>query len=87
MTNNTDNADAGTANNVAGPGGKQAMSDKRVANIHEALTGRWYITDDSAPYLDESGYGYASERAAIKAARESGKYTHRVSRIGRIAKL
>ena len=60
---------------------------KTVANIHEAPTGRWYITDDSANYLDESGTGYKSEREAIKAARESGQWTHRVNRQGNVVKI
>ncbi len=49
-----------------------------VARIHQSLTGRWYITDDSLPHLDERGPSYPSERAAIRAARETGEYTHRI---------
>lgn len=49
-----------------------------VARIHQSLTGRWYITDDSLPHLDERGPSYPSERAAILAARETGEYTHRI---------
>ena len=60
---------------------------KAVANIHEAPTGRWYVTDDSANYLDESGTGYKSEREAIKAARESGQWSHRVNRQGNVVKI
>ena len=58
-----------------------------VARIHEAPTGRWHVTDDSLPHLDERGASYPSERAAIRAARESGEWTHRVNRNGEIVRL
>ena len=60
---------------------------KSVANIHEAPTGLWHITDDAASYLDESGKGYKTERLAIAAARQSGQWTHRVNRNGQIVKV
>ena len=58
-----------------------------VARIHQASTGRWHITDDSLPHLDERGASYSSERAAIRAARESGEWTHRVNKAGDIVRL
>jgi hypothetical protein len=60
---------------------------KKVANIHESIAGNWYITDNSLDYLDERGVGHGSERQAIKMARESGQWTHRVTRAGKIVKL
>lgn len=60
---------------------------KRTANIHEAPTGLWYITDNALDYLCEFGSCWKSERSAIKAARDSGYWTHRVNRDGRIVKL
>lgn len=60
---------------------------KTVARIHEAPTGRWYLTNDAMNYLNESGRSYKSEREAIKAARESGEYTHRVGPGGKVVKL
>ena len=58
-----------------------------VANIHNAPTGRWHITPNHLPYLDERGPGYQSEREAITAARASGDYTHRIDRRGLPVKL
>jgi len=49
--------------------------EKLVAFVGEAPTGRWHITPDGLGYLDESGPGYESRRAAIRAARRLG-YTH-----------
>ena len=60
---------------------------KRVAYIHEALTGKYHITDNDLPYLDERGAAYSSKRSAIKAARDGGHYTHRVNNTGKIVKL
>lgn len=59
---------------------------KTVARVHEAPTGQWYITDDSLDYLDERGYGYKSERAAISGARELG-FSHRIARNGKTVKI
>jgi hypothetical protein len=59
----------------------------KIANIHEALTGDWHITDNSLDYLDERGASYKTERQAIKAARDCGQWTHRVTRKCKIAKL
>lgn len=64
-----------------------AQSNTLVARIHQSLTGRWHITDDSLPYLDERGASYPSERAAIRAARDSGEWTHRINRRGRVVRL
>ena len=58
-----------------------------VARIHQAPTGKWHITDDSLPHLDERGQSFPSERAAIRAARESGEFTHRVNKAGDIVRL
>ncbi len=63
------------------------MNTQTTAYIHEAPTGRWHITDDALDYLDERGRGHKSERAAIKAARESGQWTHRVNRKGAVVAL
>jgi len=60
---------------------------KKTANIHESNAGKWHITDNALSYLDERGASYQSERAAIKAARESGQWTHRVNRAGKTVKL
>jgi len=59
----------------------------KIANIHEALTGVWHITDNSLSYLNEQGDSYKTERAAIKAARSSEYWTHRVTSTGKIVKL
>ena len=59
---------------------------KTVARIHQAPTGRYHITDDDLPYLDETGIGYPNERIAIKTARELG-YTHRLNRYNKTVKL
>jgi predicted lipoprotein len=59
----------------------------KIANIHEALTGAWHITDNSLPYLNEQGDSYKTERLAIKAARSSEQWTHRVANTGKIVKL
>lgn len=59
----------------------------KTANIHEALTGQWHVTDNDLDYLDERGNGYASERKAIKAVRECGEWSHRVNAKGKIVKL
>jgi hypothetical protein len=59
----------------------------KIANIHESLTGDWHITDNSLDYLDESGTSYKTERQAIKAAREAGHWSHRVTRKGKTVKL
>ena len=58
-----------------------------TANIHESPTGRWHITDNALPYLDERGQSYPTERAAIRAARASGEWTHRVTRDGKVVRL
>jgi len=58
---------------------------KKVAYIHESLTGQWHITDDSLDYLDEGGQSYQSKREAIAAARE-GDWTH-YNATGRIVRL
>ena len=63
------------------------MKTKSTANIHEAPTGRWHITNNDLPHLDERGQGYRTEREAIRAARESGDWTHRVARNGKVVKL
>jgi hypothetical protein len=59
----------------------------KIANIHESLTGDWHITDNSLDYLCEGSTSYKSERQAIKAARESEQWTHRVTRKGKTVKL
>jgi hypothetical protein len=59
----------------------------KIANIHESLTGDWHITDNSLDYLCESSTSYKSERQAIKAARDCGHWTHRVTRKGKTVKL
>ena len=59
----------------------------KVANIHEAPNGTWHITDNALDHLDERGIGHGSERQAIKIARLSGEFTHRVTRSGKIVKL
>ncbi len=46
------------------------MKDKKVAKIHQDLTGNCYITDDSMDYLSTNGNWYSSSRRAIMAARE-----------------
>jgi hypothetical protein len=60
---------------------------KRIANIHEAQNGTWHITDNALDYLDERGVGHGTERQAIKIARNSGNWTHRVTSKGKIVKL
>ena len=64
----------------------EEQKTKTVARIHQAPTGRYYITDDALPYLDESGNGYPSERIASKQARELG-YNHRLNRHNKTVKL
>tara|TARA_R110002020_G_scaffold414910_1_gene624370 strand:+ start:357 stop:548 length:192 start_codon:yes stop_codon:yes gene_type:complete len=63
------------------------MKDKKIANIHQALTGKWYITDESLDYVSEGGNGYGTHRKAIKAARDGEYWTHYVNRTGKIVKL
>ena len=59
----------------------------KIANIHETPTGAWHITDNTFDHLDERGEGYNTERLAIKAARQSEYWTHRVTSTGKVVKL
>ena len=60
---------------------------KRVAYIHKASTGYWHISDNEREILSEEGIGYDNERAAIKAARQDGWFTHRIDLKGRLKKI
>lgn len=46
-----------------------------IARLHTAPTGHYHITDDSLDHLDESGRGYDTKAAAMRAAAKAG-YTH-----------
>lgn len=66
----------------------------RVARIHEAPTGRWHVTDDALDHLDESGRGYPSRVAAVRALREHNecpqgqpRWTHYLAPDGRKVRL
>ena len=59
---------------------------KNIARIHQAPTGRWHITNDALPYLDERSHGYKSRREAVAISRYQG-WTHQVNRGGKLAKL
>lgn len=65
---------------------------KKVARIFEDV-GRFYICDDSLPYLDTRGRAYRSRREAIQALREAAtyevgpdRYTHYLAG-GRVRKI
>lgn len=67
-------------------GGRPA-APRTVVRIHEAPTGKWHLSDDALPHLDERGPGYGSAREAIAAARGSRQWTHRVGPNGRLIRL
>lgn len=67
--------------------GGRPTAPRTVVRIHEAPTGLWHLSDNSLPYLDESGPGYRSTREAIAAARDSREWTHRVGPNGRLIRL
>lgn len=66
---------------------KHKIDRSKVAYIHQAPTGLWHVTADSLGRLDETGDGFYTESGAIRAARESGEFTHRISQAGRLVKL
>jgi hypothetical protein len=43
-----------------------------TARIHQSPTGRWHISDDALPHLDETGASYPTYRAACAAVKTQG---------------
>lgn len=66
---------------------KKIQSNK-VARIFQEPTGLWYFCPDNLDNLStDYSDGYYAEAGAIRAARESGKFTHRTNRHGKRVKL
>lgn len=70
--------------------------DHNIARIHQDPCGRWHITRESSPVLDERGPGFPSRRAAIAYCREHlhtaevgqyGHISHYIAPSGRVRKI